>query len=348
MRNVLEDKISVVVTAYNVEKYLKECLDSVVSQSYTNLEIIIVNAQSSDKTEDIIKDFTQRYENISYFNVENKGPAHSRNEGIKKATGKYITFVDGDDIISKNMYLEMLSVLKSEDADVVYCTCFRFFDDDINKTSMRNIKPVVCSGCEDIGQNMILPIIANFEKGLEVSASMCMSLYKKEIIDKYNIFAKDMSEVFSEDNFFNIEYLSKCQKAAAINKPYYYYRKHSQSISNQVHDYTVSALKNFEEYTLKIGAEMGLSSDEIKLRNKIKFIVLFSAVVKKKIDALSYGEYKKYIRNLIKENNLSFDYTRYELSLTENQVKLFWILMRYKMYFPLYILVKIYSKLISR
>jgi hypothetical protein len=86
----------------------------------------------------------------------------------------------------------------------------------------------------------------------------------------------------------------------------------------------------------------------VEKRNRIRFIVTFSAVVKKKIDALPLGEVKKYLKDTIKENGVDLSFTKDDLSCVEFQVKLFWILMRYKLYTPLYMLVKVYSRFVAR
>ena len=83
-------------------------------------------------------------------------------------------------------------------------------------------------------------------------------------------------------------------------------------------------------------------------RNRIRFIVTFSAVVKKKIDALSLGEVKRYLKETIRGNNVNLSFEKEDLACVEFQVKLFWILMRYKLYTPLYLLVKVYSKFVTR
>ena len=111
--------------------------------------------------------------------------------------------------------------------------------------------------------------------------------------------------------------------------------------------YFIELLVNADE-TAKIMAEIGVCDEEINLRNKTRFMVSFSAVVRKVIDQMPYGKAVKYIDGKIKDNDIDLTYTKKELSCVETQVKLFWILLRYRMYLPLYMLVKIYSRFIAR
>ena len=348
MQNVLIPALSVIVTAYNIKKYIAECLDSILAQTFTDYEIIVVDAGSIDGTAEICHSYSEKYPQIKVVDFHPDGPAASRNEGMRHAKGEYITFVDGDDIIDSNMYSSLMSQMKDENLDAIYCTCYRFFNDDINTRSVRNIAETFCETPAEIAENMLLPIVSNLGAGVEVSGSMCMTVYRKSIIDENNLKVRNMSEIFSEDNFFNIEYLSFAHRAKAVNVPFYYYRKHTGSISNIVHDYTVPALKRFEKGVCDICEKLGISQQEALRRCRARFMVQFSAVVKKKIDALPLKEVKKYLRDTIKENNLDFSFTADDLQGVEFQVKLFWILLKFRMYTPLYLLVKIYSRFVAR
>ncbi len=348
MRNILNPKLSVVITMYNNEKYIDECIKSVLNQKYQDFEIILVDADSKDNTAKICKNYEEKYDFITFVQAENKGPSHSRNEGMKYAKGEYLTFVDGDDIISDDMYSVLMQNMENENLDVIYCTCYRFFDDDIQKRSMRNIAEVYCENKSDIYNKMVLPLIGNINIGYEISGSMCMTIYKRNIITENNLFVRSMEDIFSEDNMFNIEYLICCQRAKTVNLPLYFYRKQPSSISNKVHDYTVPALKRFEKKCLEIGKNVGIDEKEIIKRCKVRFIIAFSTVIKKVIDEKSLKNTKIYIKNIIKDNKIDLSFTKNELGYVEFQVKLFWILLRYKMYDILYLLVKIYSRFVAR
>ncbi|MBR2028082.1 MAG: glycosyltransferase [Oscillospiraceae bacterium] len=348
MQKVLNPKLSVIVTVYNTEKYITDCLQSVISQSRQNFEIIIVDGGYPDKSMEICRQFAEKYDNITIVKSEGKGPGDSRNCGMAVAKGEYVTFVDGDDVIDTDMYCQLMKEIEENNLDAVYCTCYRFFDDDLSNRSMRNISESDCTTNGEIAQQMILPLIASTKAGVEIAGSMCMAVYRRSIIEKNNLAVKPMEEVFSEDNFFNIEFLSYAERAKAVNSPLYFYRRHMGSVSNRVHDYTVPALKRFAEYTKQIGKRLGLDAREVEKRNRIRFIVTFSAVVKKKIDALPLGEVKRYLKETIDGNRVDLSFSRDDLSCVEFQVKLFWILMRYKLYTPLYLLVKVYSRFVAR
>ena len=112
-------KISVIVPVYNVEKYLETCLNSIINQSYKNLEIIVVNDGSTDSSLEICKKYQKLDNRIILIDQKNKGLSGARNVGILKATGEYIHFIDSDDYIALNYYEKMLEALADTDADIV-------------------------------------------------------------------------------------------------------------------------------------------------------------------------------------------------------------------------------------
>lgn len=121
-----EYKISVIIPVYNGEKYIEECLNSVVSQTFKSIEIIIVNDGSNDNTLGIIERFKKIYKNIKVINQKNSGVVSARITGYKNATGEYIGWVDSDDFIQKNMFEELYNKAVENDADIAMCN-YKFY-----------------------------------------------------------------------------------------------------------------------------------------------------------------------------------------------------------------------------
>jgi len=119
-------KVSVVVPAYNVEKYLGKCLDSLVEQTLKDIEIIVVNDGSTDGTKNILEEYAKKYpKKIKAFNIKNSGPGGSRNFGISKASGEYIGFIDSDDYADTDMFEKLYKKASSKNFDIAVCdvTC---------------------------------------------------------------------------------------------------------------------------------------------------------------------------------------------------------------------------------
>lgn len=125
----MEDKISIIIPIYNVEKYLSKCLDSVCNQSYKNIEIVCVNDGSTDKSLEILKKYSKEDNRFKIISRENKGLLYSRIEGTKKSTGKYVTFLDSDDWIDNDYIEKLYYYIKEYNCDIVRCN-LKFVSDD--------------------------------------------------------------------------------------------------------------------------------------------------------------------------------------------------------------------------
>ena len=118
------DKISVVVPVYNVEKYLRKCIDSIINQTYKNLEIILVDDGSPDKCGEICDEYAKKDNRVKVIHKKNAGVSSARNDGIDNATGEYIIFVDSDDWLEDNAIEIMVDKLNEYDYDCVFCNFY--------------------------------------------------------------------------------------------------------------------------------------------------------------------------------------------------------------------------------
>lgn len=126
-----QQMLSIIVPVYKVEKYLRQCLDSIVNQTYENLEIILIDDGSPDNCGKICDEYAQRDNRIKVIHKENGGLSSARNIGTQIAKGEYITYVDSDDWLDKNMYSELISALEKYNLDMVRCEAYT--SDGINK-----------------------------------------------------------------------------------------------------------------------------------------------------------------------------------------------------------------------
>ena len=118
---MLDIKISIIVAVYNIEKYLPKCLDSILAQTYQNLQIILVDDGSSDSSACICDEYAEKDHRIEVIHKKNGGLSDARNAGLECATGEYIGYVDGDDWIEPEMYATMIHTAKERQVDVVIC-----------------------------------------------------------------------------------------------------------------------------------------------------------------------------------------------------------------------------------
>lgn len=212
-------KVSVIVPFYNVEGYIEKCLESLVSQTLQEIEIILVNDGSRDRSINIVKDFLARYpEKIRYLEKENGGLSDARNYAIPYAKGEYIAFLDSDDYVEKDMYESMYELAKKENSDMVECD---FYWEYPNKTK------------EDIGK-----IYQGKKEMLEkVRVVAWNKLIKREILEKTGIqFPKGYRY---EDVEFTYKLIPYLEKVSFLKKPCIHYIQRKGSISNSQNERTI-------------------------------------------------------------------------------------------------------------
>ena len=209
--------ISVIVPIYNTEMFLKKCIDSLLNQSYPNLEIILVNDGSTDHSLDICKEYADKNKNVVVINQENRGVSVARNRGIEASTGEYITFVDSDDQLIFDAIEKMYEICELKKVDIVSCKMERE-----NPCIVDNINETV----EVLNGLQVVPLAMEF-----VSSSACAKLIKKEFI-KGITFEEGRS--VHEDGFFMFECYLRQPRVAIYNKIVYLYTKRNGSASRSV------------------------------------------------------------------------------------------------------------------
>lgn len=207
-------KISVIVPVYGVEKYIVKCIDSIISQSFKDFEIIVVNDGTLDNSIKLIeKNFND--DRIKIYNKKNEGAASAKNYGIKKATGKYLFFVDGDDFIEKNCLYDMYTKALETNVNLVICDYYKYFE---NET--KEYKPIIPFYKKN---NIKCSVIS-------MPGPVC-KLIKREIFETYDI--TFLEKHCFEDNAIMPYLCAVCGNFEYINKPYYYYLQREGSALNK-------------------------------------------------------------------------------------------------------------------
>ncbi len=212
--------ISVIVPVYNVEKYLSRCIDSILNQTYTDYELILVDDGSTDNSGKICDDYAEKKSNIKVIHQKNGGLSSARNTGTDNSKGSYITFIDSDDLVS-NTYLETLfELLKKYDADISCCD-FSFFYDESEIVNEQNNILEKCLDGETALEEMLY--------GKMHGSSACAILMKRSIAETY----KFPIGKFHEDDFVTFSYYGAAKKVAVTSEKMYYYFQRAVSIMHR-------------------------------------------------------------------------------------------------------------------
>ena len=288
------DKISVIIPVYNVEKYLDRCIESVVNQTYKNLEIILVDDGSPENCPQICDEWTKKDDRIIVVHKKNGGLSDARNKGIDIASGTYICFVDSDDYISENMIEKLYNVLTEANAEISICN-FRYVDESGNDCTDKKLF-----------SNDNLPITDNVLSSFDILADKMFEpknwywvvawnkLYKKELFDdiRYPV------GKIHEDEYVIHKILIKCHNVACVSDMLYYYVQRNDSIMKSTKT-NPRRIDYIEAYLLRAK----LYAENEKLKHKAKSLMIlaindyYTCLTNKIFDTKK----NKYIQHLFRE-----------------------------------------------
>lgn len=274
--------ISVIIPVYNVEKYLCQCLDSVINQTYKNLEIILVDDGSTDDSGKICNEYAKRDRRIIVVHKNNGGLSDARNAGIDICKGEYVSFVDSDDWLDLDMYEIFISKIIEHNADIVSCGYVLEF---ANKKFNCNLANIIIDGNDKVLQNLFYN--KNFPN------AVWGKVYNKNIFEKLRF---PIGKIY-EDMLIKYDILKKSQKVVILKSTFYHYRQRSNSIMNDI---------NIEKIKEKI-AVCEIIIKKIKKENSLLLPQAYHQLYKHYIsvtdDIVNLNiskEQKKYIINQIK------------------------------------------------
>ena len=218
-------KISVIVPVYNVEKWLNMCIDSILAQSYKNLEIILVNDGSTDKSKDICDQYSKEDNRVKVFDILNSGQSVARNIGLKEAKGDYILFIDSDDYISDKAIIEkFINILDSNNYDFIYTSYCRF--EDGNEEKITEILPINLTNNE-IKNKEGKDILVDLLNKNSFHHAPYLKVCRKEFILNNKLFFRE--GYYHEDAEWTFKVFYYAKKIFIYDKPWYMRRMRENS-----------------------------------------------------------------------------------------------------------------------
>ena len=284
----MSEMISIIVPVYNSEKYLRKCLDSLINQSYENIEVLCVNDGSTDNSHIILDEYAQKDSRVKIFLQKNSGPAVARNKALEESNGQYIMFCDSDDWYEADMCKKMLDAVKETDADLVSCDCNIISDIETQRTK----------DTEHYFSNKILglqkvssALISN------INYALWLKLFKKDIIENNKIrFPENLYSC--EDASFIIKYLLCSKTYFGFQEMLYNYRILEDSIISNVYSKHCINKILYDRILMVLDVFNFLKQQNIEV-NKNKFILeLLNREFVATYHHLNNKEERKYAYNL--------------------------------------------------
>lgn len=223
-------KISVIVPIYKVEKYIRECVESIIGQSYENLEIILVDDGSPDNCPAICDEYAKSDNRVKVVHKNNGGLMSARQAGLEVAVGDYVTFVDGDDSIEPDMYARFADAIGKYSPDMALCEFYYSFSDR-KEPSKQHLEKEFYTKAEMEAE--IYPAMLFSGEYYEFGVMPCCwsKLFKRELLERH-LYSVDQRIKMGEDAAFTYPCLLEAESLAYISAPLYNYRQENASMSN--------------------------------------------------------------------------------------------------------------------
>lgn len=290
----MDEKICVVVPVYNVEKYVKKCIESIIEQSYSNIEVIIVNDGSTDNSLNVCIESSKNDDRIKVVTKKNGGLSDARNYGMKFCTSKLITFIDSDDYVSKDYIKNLYELMIKHNADISctnYINCYE--DNTFEKKVKRNFEKVYSS------KNAIIDVL--YQKNIANSAWGKMYKYEffkdvefpegklcEDLGTFYKLFEKASTIVYSSiQDYFYLQ-----RKTSIMGSSFNEKKLDALEFANDIYN-------KYEEKNIKKSAESRICAECINLLNQIP-------KDKKKIKSEVMKDLKKHCKNVIFDYKVKF------------------------------------------
>ncbi len=269
-----EPLITVTVPIYNVENKLRRCVDSILNQTYRNLEIILVDDGSPDGCPQICDEYALQDERVRVIHKQNAGLGFARNTGIEHANGKYICFFDSDDYVEPTTLEECCSLAEQVNADLVYFGNTRETEDGKVIDKRIPTPPQMVYSGEEVKEKLIPMMLthnAATGENWNMSPGACWGLFSMECIREHSWRFVSEREIISEDIYSVLEFYSYTKTVAFIPKPFYHYLFNPTSLSRSYRADRYVRMKVFYEKMKELSREIGM---EQELKEPIKTVFL--------------------------------------------------------------------------
>ncbi len=333
MNNLL---VTVVVPVYNVEKYLNRCIESIVNQTYKELEILLVDDGSPDNCPQMCDDWAKKERRIRVIHKENAGAGMARNTGIENASGKYLFFVDSDDYIDIKTVEKCVAEIEKTRSDVVmFGRASVTTDGTVKKTPVVTDK-YYFSGNQVIDD--ILPGLFVHERGIGISS--CNKMFNLQLIKDNKIKYESEREFLSEDAIFNLELFSYVKSVTIIPECFYYYFKNENSFSRSYRKDLQKLNNKFLEKCLLLCDKYGYHNQMINNVRARYHIYAFAGMKQIKSCNFSKEEKKILLDNFFNDEILHESITLESLKPKSIPLKIFYLCIKFRLYWICRILLK--------
>ena len=298
--------VSIIIPMYNAEKYIERCLESILKQTYTNIEIVIIDDGSSDNSLERVRSFSDK--RIRLFNKINGGVSSARNFGIDKSLGDYLLFIDADDFINKEMVEKLLNEVEEENT-LVFCSNDEIWNNRIDTRILFD------KFKGEINKYDVLREIASGKAGL-----VCSKLVSKKVIKENNI-KFDEKLVIGEDQIFFLKVAEQTEKFKYVNESLYYYDRTNEESATLRYQYNLyNNFSRLQKQIKLIFERNNLNSEEDKILLNDKKLNFIWVCINNEVNNLRVNKVIKNINNILNLSQKDIDFNLVSESKINNLI----------------------------
>jgi len=265
---MMGEKISVIVPVYNVEAYLERCVESILQQTYTHFELILINDGSTDSSGQICDHLASQYENIKVYHIENAGVSNARNMGIQLATGSWVTFIDSDDFVTKDYLATLASAVEGVNVGFVIAPLHHIKNGIVTDLPSHSGKTELWSTEETMKELLMTTRTSFFPVA---------KLFKRDLLadEKFNT-----NYHLAEDALFLTELLLKTRCSCVfIDKPVYYYDHREGSATTSVNRYVFDTIEVYQQIIAQVSQAFPNLKYELINRECWSYITVYDKII---------------------------------------------------------------------
>lgn len=329
-------KVSVILPVHNTEKQLNKCIESILTQTLTDFELLIINDASPDDSLDIVRDFAQKDDRITLFDLEiNMGVSHARNLGLKHARGECVCFLDSDDYIEKDFLQCMYEAVIDNDCDMAACNYRYAYDDAIDEPFLNMPKHRIINVQEENG-TFVRDVLGERQ---HIGGCVFNKVFNTCFLKSTGILFAEREEIFAEDAYFYFTLLPRLNRIYVLDKPLYFYYQRTTSVSHTYKPNLLNRCINFLE-GVRISYLDLPYYDKLKPDLNIRAFTFFLEILHNEtLQVQGYANYKAVLNNRCFRKRLeSIDVTMFSPGR-----RVIYFLYRHKLNYIIYLLLKLRS-----
>ena len=330
--------LSVIIPVYNTGRFLPRCMESLLNQTYENLEILLIDDGSADNSVQLCDQYASAYAHVRVLHKQNGGLGHARNSGLDLAKGEYVTFLDSDDYIDKDMYLCLMAELLKQNADAAFCDFCYVCSDGRCEAASGGLQ-----AGKYTAQDILLAMLGarpEASRDFDFEMSVCKAIYAAHVIRDGKIRFQSEREVLCEDLFFHLDFLQEAESAVYVPKSFYHYCENTNSLTHKLDPDRLYREKKL--YLSICQLVQDIANEGAQLRWQRLFLGRIRAAIGQYVHytgELSFRERLRSIRAIAEDPLVRRIITGYPIYKNPIKLRIFHTFLRWKFCLGMYVLI---------